>query len=294
MPSGSISTLKSGLQPISVPLVSIILASPTNSTDTQATGQHGSVTNSATTNSSNSNTERNVRCSALFNSSKPLEVLRVAAKNSKNHRYSLLCTSTAEKTVESSRPLSLIKTNNSANRRSLLIDSTTPNLMFPLNNAVSNPNVQENSTPMSFPSNNKRLLTLNNHNQRAICLKPPPMPTLVSKVEKTEGRLKTSDDSSVNKAKRMNKDRRLTQINSNHITEQYGRLTEAGSINKLDTNAVEFLKQTRYLSQLRLMYPKLSINLNENLKNLYFFGDKNQVIYLNIFLLSNIKNVLIG
>lgn len=63
-----------------------------------------------------------------------------------------------------------------------------------------------------------------------------------------------------------------------NIIEHYGTKTEADSINKLDQNHMEFLKQTKYMSYLRLIYPKLSINLNENLKNLYFFGAKDQVM----------------
>ena len=76
---------------------------------------------------------------------------------------------------------------------------------------------------------------------------------------------------------------------SNHIIEQYGRLTEASSINKLDTNQMSFLKQTKYISFLRSMFPKLSINLNENMKNLYFFGAKEQVISAKLKINSDLS-----
>jgi hypothetical protein len=77
---------------------------------------------------------------------------------------------------------------------------------------------------------------------------------------------------------------------NNHIIEQYGRMTEADSINKLDTNQIEFLKNTNYISYLRLIYPKLSINLNENLKNLYFFGAKEQVNNAKMKIISDLNS----
>jgi len=77
---------------------------------------------------------------------------------------------------------------------------------------------------------------------------------------------------------------------NNHIVQQYGRMTEADSINKLDANQIEFLKNTNYISYLKLIYPKISINLNENLKNLYFFGAKEQVNNAKIKITSDLNS----
>lgn len=280
VPLGSISTLKSGSQPISVPLCSIIMMSPTP-TSSEAHSNTANPINSETTTTSATTNASNLR-------------------NSKNpkHRYSLLCNSTTLQRHETNTPvISTVKSKSTINRRSLNIDTPTLNLvpsllsksLFP-SSYRSKPSNKENaqnsvvilnSTPISFPSKfastTATAMVDQSVQHRAICMRPPPVPNLISKVGKSVEILKTNDDSSVKKVRIINKERRLTQINNNHITEQYGRLTEASSINKLDSNALEFFKQTKYLSYLRLIYPKLSINLNENLKNLYFFGAKNQV-----------------
>jgi hypothetical protein len=97
-------------------------------------------------------------------------------------------------------------------------------------------------------------------------------PRAMSKIFENESHIK-SHGGTWKKSKAIKKNYKL----SNHIIEQYGRFTEADSISKLDVNQLEFFKNTNYISYLRLIYPKLSINLNENLKNLYFFGARDQV-----------------
>lgn len=63
----------------------------------------------------------------------------------------------------------------------------------------------------------------------------------------------------------------------NHIKIQYGPVTSAESINHLEAYKIDFLKQTAYLADLRLLYPKISINLSESLKRIYIFGALGQV-----------------
>jgi len=50
------------------------------------------------------------------------------------------------------------------------------------------------------------------------------------------------------------------------------------SLNKLSSIQIEFIQSTRYLSKLKTLFPKVSINLNEKMRNLYFFGTSNQVV----------------
>ena len=63
-------------------------------------------------------------------------------------------------------------------------------------------------------------------------------------------------------------ERKATKI----VTNQYGCVTISQSINRLSPFAIEFFQNTKYLNQLRAAYPRLTINLNTNLKNIYLFG----------------------
>ena len=109
-------------------------------------------------------------------------------------------------------------------------------------------------------------------------------PRVISKIFENESHIK-SHGSTWKKSKAIKKNYKL----SNHIIEQYGRFTEADSISKLDVNQLEFFKNTNYISYLRLIYPKLSINLNENLKNLYFFGARDQVNDAKLKIVSDLN-----
>ena len=64
---------------------------------------------------------------------------------------------------------------------------------------------------------------------------------------------------------------------TNKIVSQYGTVTQADTLKLQDTDCIELFRSSRYLSELRRVYPKVSINLNANLKHLYFFGDQRQV-----------------
>ena len=50
------------------------------------------------------------------------------------------------------------------------------------------------------------------------------------------------------------------------------------SLNKLSSMQIEFIQSTRYLGKLKLLFPKVSISLNEKMRNLYFFGTSTQVV----------------
>ncbi len=65
---------------------------------------------------------------------------------------------------------------------------------------------------------------------------------------------------------------RSSNPTQNNILSQYGAVTRSEAINRLDKNQIEFFKTSNYLSNLKAKYPNLSINLNETLKQLYFFG----------------------
>lgn len=54
-------------------------------------------------------------------------------------------------------------------------------------------------------------------------------------------------------------------------------MTTAESITHLEPYKVDFLKQTSYLADLRQVYPKISVNLNETSKRVYIFGAASQV-----------------
>lgn len=58
----------------------------------------------------------------------------------------------------------------------------------------------------------------------------------------------------------------------------YGKNSLSSSIDKLTPVQIDFMQTSKYLNQLRAAYPKLSINLNEKMKNLYFFGTSSQVL----------------
>ncbi len=57
----------------------------------------------------------------------------------------------------------------------------------------------------------------------------------------------------------------------------YGKAMLSASIDKLTPVQMDFLQNTKYLTNLKQAFPKISINLNENMKNLYFFGSSTQV-----------------
>lgn len=65
--------------------------------------------------------------------------------------------------------------------------------------------------------------------------------------------------------------------NKNHILTQYGNSTTADSINKLNPKFIKFLKSNSFLDDVRSLFTKININLNENQKRLYFFGAQDQV-----------------
>ncbi len=54
--------------------------------------------------------------------------------------------------------------------------------------------------------------------------------------------------------------------------------TSNESLNKLTLTQIEFIQTTRYLNKLKTLFPKVNINLNEKMRNLYFFGTTNQVV----------------
>ena len=58
----------------------------------------------------------------------------------------------------------------------------------------------------------------------------------------------------------------------------YGKHSLSSSIDKLTPVQIDFMQTSKYLNQLRTAYPKLSINLNEKMKNLYFFGTSSHVL----------------
>lgn len=66
--------------------------------------------------------------------------------------------------------------------------------------------------------------------------------------------------------------------NKNHILIQYGNSTTADSINKLNPKFIQFLKSNSLLEDVRSLFKKVNINLNENQKRLYFFGAQDQVL----------------
>ena len=144
---------------------------------------------------------------------------------------------------------------------------------------------------------------------RSVFLGPPPLPKIIPKKrelqdlnagisikslildEEKENDAVKSSNNTANGVRHTIKTPRSINILSPHpyldrssihstkftINQQYGRHTLADSINKLDASCIEFLKQTKYLGYIRLLYPNLSVNLNENLKNLYLFGAEAQV-----------------
>jgi hypothetical protein len=150
---------------------------------------------------------------------------------------------------------------------------------------------------------------------RSVFLGPPPLPKIIPKKrelqdlnntiagisikslildddkENEAGHSLKAANSTANGVRHTNKTPRSVNVLSPHpyldrssihstkftINQQYGRHTLADSLNKLDASCIEFLKQTKYLGYIRLLYPNLSVNLNENLKHLYFFGAEAQV-----------------
>lgn len=57
----------------------------------------------------------------------------------------------------------------------------------------------------------------------------------------------------------------------------YGKDTLSTSIDKLTPIQIDFFKLSKYLATLKSEFPKVECNLNENIRNLYFFGTAKQV-----------------
>ncbi len=135
--------------------------------------------------------------------------------------------------------------------------------------------------------NNKSINTVKH--RKSVTLKPPPMPKLVPKPSnENQNRAKSCHPHVMYKTDNdSNKCLTSCQIKKSQtpapplklsILHQYGCNTLSEASNKLSPNQIDYIIKTDYLSELKMLYTKISVSLHQNMKRVYFFGDRFQVL----------------